>query len=91
MSAVGPVAQRDPESGFEANDPLKMVARLQAEASHGGPYLLLPLRASGHSGGATRSSLVDQDVDELAFHCWALDLSDPTGSTDRRDSPRRAR
>jgi prolyl oligopeptidase len=72
-------------------DPLKMVARLQAEASHGGPYLLLPLRASGHSGGTTRSSLIDQDVDELAFHCWALDLTDPAGSTDRRDSPRRAR
>jgi prolyl oligopeptidase len=25
------------------HDPLKMVARLQAEATHGGPYLLLPL------------------------------------------------
>jgi len=58
-------------------DPLKMVARLQAEAPRGGPYLLLPLRASGHSGGTTRSSLIDQDVDELAFHCWALDLTDP--------------
>jgi prolyl oligopeptidase len=71
-------------------DPLKMVALLQAEAPHGGPYLLLPLRASGHSGGTTRSSLIDQDVDELAFHCWALDLTDPAGSTDRRDSPRLA-
>jgi prolyl oligopeptidase len=72
-------------------DPLKMVARLQAEAPHGGPYLLLPLHASGHSGGTTRSSLIDQDVDELAFHCWALDLTDPAGSTDRPDSPQRAR
>jgi prolyl oligopeptidase len=67
-------------------DPLKMVARLQAEAPHGGPYLLLPLRASGHSGGTTRSSLIDQDVDELAFHCWALDLADPAGSSSRRAS-----
>jgi prolyl oligopeptidase len=68
-------------------DPLKMVARLQAEASHGGPYILLPLRASGHSGGTTRSSLIDQDVDELAFHCWALDLTDPAGSERRSARP----
>ena len=55
-------------------DPLKMVARLQAEASRGGPYLLLPLRDSGHSGGTTRTALIEQDLDELAFHYWALDL-----------------
>jgi prolyl oligopeptidase len=48
-------------------DPPKMVARLQAEAPQGGPYLLLPLRASGHSGGTTRTALVEQDVDELSF------------------------
>jgi prolyl oligopeptidase len=59
------------------HDPLKMVARLQAEAPHGGPYVLLPLRASGHSGGTTRTALIEQDLDELAFHCWALDLTDP--------------
>jgi hypothetical protein len=41
------------------------------------------LHVSGHSGGTTRSSLIDQDVDELAFHCWALDLTDPADLTDR--------
>ena len=35
------------------HDPLKMVARLQAEATEGGPYLLLPVRQAGH-GGAQR-------------------------------------
>jgi prolyl oligopeptidase len=55
-------------------DPLKMVARLQAEANEGGPYLLLPLRVSGHAGGTTLSALVEQDVNELSFYCWALDV-----------------
>lgn len=54
-------------------DPLKMVARLQAEGTQGGPYLLLPLRASGHGGGTTLTARVEQDVDELSFYCWALD------------------
>jgi prolyl oligopeptidase len=61
-------------------DPLKMVARLQAETTQGGPYLLLPLRASGHGGGTTLTALVEQDVDELSFYCWALDLAPPTTS-----------
>ncbi|KFE61966.1 Prolyl endopeptidase [Hyalangium minutum] len=55
------------------HDPLKMVARLQAEAPLGGPYFLLPLRDSGHGGGTTLTALVEQDVDELSFYCWALD------------------
>lgn len=55
-------------------DPLKMVAKLQAEAQEGGPYLLLPLRDSGHSGGTTLTALIGQDVDELSFSCWALDI-----------------
>jgi prolyl oligopeptidase len=59
------------------HDPLKMVARLQAEASQGGPYLLLPLRNSGHGGGATLTALIEQDVDELSFYCWALDVAPP--------------
>jgi prolyl oligopeptidase len=59
-------------------DPLKMVARLQAEATQGGPYLLLPLRDSGHSGGTTLTALVEQDVDELSFYYWALDVAPPT-------------
>ena len=58
-------------------DPLKMVARLQAEGTQGGPYLLLPLRASGHGGGTTLTALIDQDVDELSFYCWALDVAPP--------------
>lgn len=61
------------------SDPVKMVARLQAEAPEGGPYLLLPLRASGHQGGTRLSALIDQDVDELAFYCWALDVAPPAG------------
>lgn len=60
------------------HDPLKMVARLQAEGTQGGPYLLLPLRASGHGGGTTLTALVEQDVDELSFYCWALDLAPPS-------------
>jgi prolyl oligopeptidase len=59
-------------------DPLKMVARLQAEARRGGPYLLLPLRAAGHGGGTTLTALVEQDVDELSFYCWALDIVPPS-------------
>ncbi len=56
------------------HDPIKMVARLQAEAPSGGPYLLLPLHASGHAGGPTRAALIEQDLDELSFLCSALDL-----------------
>jgi prolyl oligopeptidase len=62
------------------HDPMKMVARLQAEAAAGGPYFLLPLRASGHAGGTTLTALVDQDVDELGFYCWALDVAPPAPS-----------
>ncbi|ATB41037.1 peptidase S9 [Cystobacter fuscus] len=58
-------------------DPLKMVARLQAEGTRGGPYFLLPLRDSGHGGGTTLTALVEQDVDELSFYCWALDVAPP--------------
>jgi prolyl oligopeptidase len=53
-------------------DPVKMVARMQAEAADGGPYLLLPLRDSGHGGGTTQAALIEQDVDELCFYAWAL-------------------
>jgi prolyl oligopeptidase len=58
-------------------DPFKMVARLQAEATLGGPYLLLPLRESGHCGGITRTALVEQELDELSFFCWALNVTTP--------------
>jgi prolyl oligopeptidase len=63
------------------HDPLKMVARLQAEATQGGPYLLLPLRDSGHGGGTTLTALVEQDVNELSFYCWALDIAPPSQGT----------
>jgi prolyl oligopeptidase len=59
------------------HDALKMVARLQAEAPQGGPYFLLPLRDSGHGGGTTLTALIEQDVDELSFYCWALDVAPP--------------
>ena len=62
------------------HDPLKMVARLQAEATQGGPYLLLPLRDSGHGGGTTLTALIEQDVDELSFCCWALDIGPPSSN-----------
>ena len=59
------------------HDALKMVARLQAEATQGGPYFLLPLRGSGHAGGTTLTALIEQEVDELSFYCWALDITPP--------------
>ncbi|SEM88090.1 prolyl oligopeptidase [Stigmatella aurantiaca] len=59
------------------HDPLKMAARLQAEGTQGGPYLLLPLRDSGHGGGTTLTALIEQDADELSFYCWALGLAPP--------------
>ncbi|MDC0709464.1 prolyl oligopeptidase family serine peptidase [Stigmatella sp. ncwal1] len=59
------------------HDPLKMVAKLQAGGTQGGPYLLLPLRNSGHGGGTTLTALIEQDVDELSFYCWALDVAPP--------------
>ncbi|MBK9711327.1 MAG: S9 family peptidase [Kouleothrix sp.] len=63
-------------------DPFKMVARLQSEATQGGPYLLLPLHASGHGGGTTLTALVEQDVDELSFYCWALDVAPPDATAE---------
>lgn len=57
------------------HDPLKLAARLQAEAPAGGPYLLLPLRDSGHGGGTTLTALVEQHLDELSFFCWALGVA----------------
>jgi len=53
-------------------DPVKLAARMQAKATDGGPYLLLPLRDSGHGGGTTLAALIEQDVDELCFYVWVL-------------------
>jgi prolyl oligopeptidase len=63
------------------HDPLKMVAQLQAQATRGGPYLLLPLRNSGHEGGTTLTARIEQDCDELSFFCWALDLAPASPAT----------
>ena len=68
------------------HDPLKMVARLQAEGARGGPFLLLPLRVSGHAGGTTLSALIEQDVDELCFYCAALGVSPHAQSRDERSA-----
>jgi hypothetical protein len=35
-------------------------------------------RDSGHGGGATLTALIEQDVDELSFYCWALDVAPPS-------------
>jgi prolyl oligopeptidase len=45
---------------------------MKADATHGGPYLLLPLRDSGHGGTTTPAALIEQDVDELCVYAWAL-------------------
>jgi prolyl oligopeptidase len=70
----------------QPHEPLKMVARLQAEATEGGPYLLLPLRDSGHGGGTTLTALVEQTVDELSFYCWVLDVVPPITPLDAEDA-----
>lgn len=57
---------------------LKIVARLQPEATEGGPYLLLPLPDSGQGGGTTLTGLVEHTVDEVSFSCWALDITPPS-------------
>lgn len=78
---VAPVhrrAQLDAPLLKEGAFALKMVARLQAEATAGGPFLLLPLRISGHGGAVTLTALLEQDVDELSFYCWALDVAPPS-------------
>jgi prolyl oligopeptidase len=51
-------------------DPLharKMVARMQEANPDGEPILLLIRRASGHGGGTTISSQIEQSADVLAF------------------------
>ncbi len=40
-------------------DPLEMIAKLETEATAGGPYLFLPLHDSGHGGGATWTALIE--------------------------------
>ena len=66
-----------PEALQPPYDPLKMVARLRSEGTPGEPYLRLPLRRMGHGGGTTLTALVEQDVDELSFSSWALDVAPP--------------
>jgi prolyl oligopeptidase len=42
------------------------------------PLFPLALRASGHGGGTTLTALIEQDVDELSFYCWALGVAPPS-------------
>lgn len=56
------------------HDPAKMAARLQCQGIDGGPFLLLPLRDSGHGGAATLDGLAAQDVNELGACLWMLGI-----------------
>jgi prolyl oligopeptidase len=51
----------------------------QAPGRAGAGRALSPPAApgSGHAGGTTLTALVEQDVDELSFYCWALDVAPP--------------
>jgi prolyl oligopeptidase len=58
-------------------DPLharKMAARLQAAGRGGGPVLLLVRGASGHGGGTTLSTRIQQGADSWAFLMDALGM-----------------
>jgi prolyl oligopeptidase len=59
-------------------DPLharKMAARLQAADRGGGPILLLVRGASGHGGGTTLSTQIQQSADSWAFLMDALGMA----------------
>ena len=61
-------------------DPLharKMAARLQAADAAGGPILLSVRSASGHGGGTTITTQIEQESDEWAFLMDALGMGAP--------------
>jgi prolyl oligopeptidase len=61
-------------------DPLharKMAARLQAADAGGGPILLSVRSASGHGGGTTITTQIEQEADEWAFLMDALGMGAP--------------
>jgi prolyl oligopeptidase len=61
-------------------DPLharKMVARLQSLDDAGGPHLLLVRRESGHGGGTTITTQIEQTVEVTAFLMERLGMSAP--------------
>jgi len=61
-------------------DPLharKMTARLQAANAGGGPICLLVRKSSGHGGGTTLSTLIDQYAEEGAFLMHFLGMPVP--------------
>jgi prolyl oligopeptidase len=61
-------------------DPLharKMAARLQEADAGGGPILLSVRSASGHGGGTTITTQIEQESDEWAFLMDALGMSAP--------------
>lgn len=63
-------------------DPLharKMAARLQEADSGGGPILLSVRSASGHGGGTTITTQIEQESDEWAFLMNELGMRPPEG------------
>ena len=61
-------------------DPLharKMAARLQAANKDGGPVCLLVRDASGHGGGTTITTRIDQQAQEAAFVMHFLGMQAP--------------
>ena len=61
-------------------DPLharKMVARLQEADRGGGPILLLVQKASGHGGGTTITTLIEQTAEVRAFLMAQLGMNAP--------------
>lgn len=66
-------------------DPLharKMAARLQAADAGGGPILLQVHPASGHGGGTTLSTKIQQAADVWAFLMEALGMTAPASFSD---------
>jgi prolyl oligopeptidase len=55
----------------------KMVARLQEADPKGGPHLLLVRRASGHHGGTTLTTQIDQRAETAAFLMNQLGMETP--------------
>ena len=55
----------------------KMVARLQAADQGGGPILLLVQKASGHSGGTTIATMIEQYADSFGFLMGQLGMQAP--------------
>ena len=57
----------------------KMVARLQEADKGGGPILLLVQKASGHGGGTTIATQIEQYADGFGFLMGQLGMKEPKG------------